>query len=211
MILEKLTVHDFAVNCFLVGCPDTHKGLVIDPGGDADLIIEKVQSLELDIKAILLTHGHVDHIGAVAPIQKSTGAEIYMDPADQFLVENAPMHAAMFGLDVPERFNVNHPLHDGEIFKIGDLEFSVLSTPGHSPGGSSFYCQMAKRVFVGDTLFMDSIGRSDLPGGDQNQLLDSIRSKIMVLPKDTWVGCGHGPDTTIERELAHNPFLQQAY
>ncbi len=211
MIIEKLTVHDFAVNCFIAGCSDSHKGAVIDPGGDADLIVETVQSLGLDINMILLTHGHIDHIGAVADVQKRVGGEIYMSPADHFLVENAPIHAAMFGLEVPERFTTEHPLQGGETLKVGDLEFSVLSTPGHSPGGLCFYCPMAKRVFVGDTLFMDSIGRSDLPGGDQNQLLDSIRSKIMVLPKDTWVGCGHGPDTTIERELAHNPFLRQTY
>ena len=205
MILKKLVVGPFASNCYIVGSESNKEGMIIDPGAEAEVILGNVKDLELDIKSIVLTHGHIDHIGALKEVKEATGAEvtIHADEA-QALQENSV--SAMFGLSYPTPLPPDRLLQDGDSIDIGDLHFLVLHTPGHSPGGICLLGQGV--VFSGDTLFNFGIGRSDLPGGSHSQLISSIHTKLMVLPDNTVVYPGHGPETTIGTERQGNSFLQ---
>ena len=205
MILKKLVVGPFASNCYIVGSESNKEGMIIDPGAEAEVILGNVKDLGLDIKSIVLTHGHIDHIGALKEVKEATGAEvtIHADEA-QALQENSV--SAMFGLSYPTPLPPDRLLQDGDSIDIGDLHFLVLHTPGHSPGGICLLGQGV--VFSGDTLFNFGIGRSDLPGGSHSQLISSIHTKLMVLPDNTVVYPGHGPETTIGTERQGNSFLQ---
>jgi glyoxylase-like metal-dependent hydrolase (beta-lactamase superfamily II) len=204
--LKSLVVGPFASNCYIVGS-ESGEGIVIDPGDDADRIVGAIEELNLDIKLIVATHGHIDHIGAVREVKEATGAQFAIHGGDvgdlsgrrnpfSFL-----MAASVLSPPKPERL-----LKDGDILKAGNLSFTVLHTPGHSPGG---ICLLEHGVvFVGDTLFCQSIGRFDFPGASGSQLLNSIHSKLLTLPDDTVVYPGHGPSTTIGDERCRNPFLR---
>ena len=207
MILKKLVVGPFASNCYIVGSESNKEGMIIDPGAEAEVILGNVKDLGLDIKSIVLTHGHIDHIGALKEVKEATGAEVAIHSDDaQVLQENSV--SAMFGLSYPTPPPPDRLLKDGDSIDIGDLHFLVLHTPGHSPGGICLLEQGHKVVFSGDTLFNFGIGRSDLPGGSYSQLINSIHTKLMVLPDNTVVYPGHGPETTIGTERQGNPFLQ---
>ncbi len=205
MILRKLVVGSFASNCYIVGSEANKEGMIIDPGAETRKIVKKVKDLGLDIKLIVLTHGHIDHIGALSEVRQATNAEVAMHSNDIKSLQGQPSNI-IFGLSYPALLPPDRLLKDGDSLAIGDLQFSVLHTPGHTPGG---ICLLGNGVvFTGDTLFNYGIGRADLPGGNEGQLMKSIHTKLMVLPDDTVVYPGHGPDTTIGTERRGNPFLR---
>ena len=202
MILKGLAVGQIAANCYIAGSEVTKEGIVVDPGGDAERIIELIKSLELDIKYIILTHSHWDHIGALKEIKEATGAEIAMHTDE---VKSLP------GRSLSSILGVSDPASDkllsgGDSLEVGDLHFLILHTPGHSPGGISILG--SEVVFTGDTLFNQGVGRSDFPGCSHSQLMNSIFTKLMVLPDETIVCPGHGPTTTIGSERKNNPFIR---
>ena len=204
MILKQLVVGPFASNCYIVGSEASKEGMIIDPGDEADAILENVKDLGLEIKSIVLTHAHIDHIGALKEVKEATGAEVAIHADDAQALQEKSI-SAMFGLSYPTPPPPDRLLKDGDSIDISDLHFSVLHTPGHSPG---CICLLGEGVvFSGDTLFNFGIGRYDLPGGDYSQLMNSIHTKLMVLPDNTTVYPGHGPDTTISTERRWNPFL----
>ena len=204
MILKRLVVGPFASNCYIVGSESNQEGMIIDPGDEAEAILKNVKDLGLDIKSIVLTHGHIDHIGAVKEVKEATGAEVAIHADDAQALQESSV-SAMFGLSYPTPLPADRLLNDGDSIDIGDLHFLVVHTPGHSPGG---ICLVGEgMVFSGDTLFNYGIGRYDFPGGSYNQLMNSIHTKLMVLPDNTIVYPGHGPDTTIGTEHRGNPFL----
>jgi len=204
MILNKLVVGPLASNCYIVGSESNKEGMIIDPGDEAEVILRNVKDLGLEIKSIVLTHGHIDHIGALKEVKKVTGAEvaIHTDEAKSLQRQSS---STLLGLSYPTPLPPDRLLQDGDSMDIGDLHFSVLHTPGHSPGGICLLGQGV--VFSGDTLFNYGIGRTDLPGGSHSQLMNSIHTKLMILPDDTAVYPGHGPETTIGTERQGNPFL----
>jgi len=206
VILKTLVVGPIAANCYIVGSESTKAGMIIDPGDEAEEILKGVKDSGLDIKLILLTHGHMDHIGALKEIKEATGAEVAMHSDDaKSLQGQSQSLGAMFGLFYPAPPSPDRLLKDGDSLDIGDLHFSVLHTPGHTPGG---ICLSGEGVvFSGDTLFNYGIGRTDLPGSSYNQLMNGIHTKLMALPDDTVVYPGHGPETTIGAERRGNPFL----
>ncbi len=205
MIVTKLVVGPLAANCYIVGAESNKEGMVVDPGAEAGVILQKVKDLGLDIKYIVLTHGHIDHIGALKEVKEATGAEVAIHADDALSLSGQSFVAEQFGLAFQDPPPPDRLLKDGDSLDIGDPRFSVLHTPGHTPGG---ICLLGEGVvFTGDTLFNYGIGRYDLPGGDSNQLMNGIHTKLMVLPDDTIVCPGHGPDTTIGAERQGNPFL----
>ena len=207
MIIKKLEYGPFAGNCYLVGSEYTREGMIIDPATQGDDIIKQVKELGLNIKIIVLTHGHMDHTGALADVKEATGAEVAIHAEDvPYLRSDHPM-TQMLNQVPKEMPSPNCFLNDGDIIEIGELRFKVLHTPGHTPGGISI--QGEGLVFTGDTLFQFSIGRADVPGASYKQELESIRSKLLVLPDETIVYPGHGPDTSIGIERKVNPFLQE--
>ena len=204
MILKKLVTGSFATNCYIVGSDSDKVGMIIDPGDEARQILDNVKDLGLDIKLIVLTHGHFDHLGALKEVKEATGAELAVHADDASYLQERPLKTT-FGFPYPDTPPIDRLLNGGDSMDIGDLNFSVIHTPGHSPGGICLLGQGV--VFSGDTLFNYGIGRTDFPGGSHDQLLNSIHTQLMVLPDDTAVYPGHGPDTTIGTERQGNPFL----
>lgn len=205
MIVDKLELGPFATNCYIVGSESGGEGMIIDPADKAKEILKKVEDLKLDIKLIALTHGHVDHIGALTEVKKATGAEVAIH-ADDAKSLRKQLLKVVFGLFYPTPPPPDRLLKDGNSIDVGGLHFAVLHTPGHTPGG---ICLLGEGVvFSGDTLFNHSVGRTDLPGGSYNKLMNSIQTKLMTLPDETIVYPGHGPDTTIGAERKGNPYLE---
>ena len=205
MQIETLILGAIEENCYIV-YDENRNAAVIDPGDEAIDILSVVTEESLDVKGILLTHGHFDHTGAVSDIRKETGAQVYLHEQDEFLIKAGPEQAKLFGLKPPPVFKADVYVKEGSVIHIGDLSFKVLHTPGHTPGSVSFLIQDA--LFCGDTLFHGGIGRTDLSGGDYERIMQSIQKKILVLPGHTRVYSGHGPPTIIEKEKTQNPFLQ---
>ena len=212
MILEVRAVPPFQKNGFVVGCERTREAVLIDPGDEADQLIAAVHEAGVDVRYVLLTHAHVDHVSGVAAAKEAFDAPVYLHEADLFLYDVAEQQGAMFGLTVRQPPPVD-AFYDGSVITFGDYEVRVLHTPGHCPGGVCLQIGKAgepghgRHLFVGDTLFAGSIGRTDLPGGDYDVLMRSITRVLFPLGDDAVVHPGHGPDTTIGRERTTNPFV----
>lgn len=205
MILNKITAGPLEVNCYIIGCEATGAGAVIDPGDEAPAILEHIMQQRIDVKLILLTHGHVDHLAHLSRIKKELGAEFLMHQEDVFLLKGLFAQALMFGLPNPGNPKPDRFVSDGDEIPLGRLKIKVLHTPGHSPGSVTYFVD--NKLFVGDLIFAGSIGRTDLPGGDYQKLIRSVESKIFTLPDDTIIYPGHGPETTVGQEKATNPFF----
>jgi glyoxylase-like metal-dependent hydrolase (beta-lactamase superfamily II) len=205
MLIETLVVGPLQVNCYLIACPVTAQALVIDPGAEGERILAALQASGLTLAAVVNTHGHFDHIGANRFLVERTGAPLMLHAGDQPLLRSARQHAAQFGLHADLSPEPDRLLVDGDRVNVGELEFEVLHIPGHSLGGICLYGH--GHLFVGDTLFAGSVGRTDLPGGDHARLIAGIRQRLLPLPAATVVHPGHGPATEIGREVRNNPFL----
>lgn len=211
MILETRAVPPFMKNGFVLGCEATRQGVVIDPGDDVDLLLAAVDQHGLAITAILLTHAHLDHVTGVARAKDALGVPVWLHEADHPLYENVVQQGAMFGFRVDPQPAVDRFYTDGQVIEVGELRLTVRHTPGHCPGGVCLALAGTPQIlFVGDTLFAGSIGRTDLPGGDTATLMRSIRDVLYAFPDDTVVLSGHGDKTTIGREKRTNPFVRGA-
>jgi hydroxyacylglutathione hydrolase len=209
MIVKMLVVGPLASNCYIVGSSSTKQGMIIDPGAEAGTILKTVQQVGLSISLIMVTHAHIDHIEALRAVKERTNAQFALHEAEKGLLSTAPPMGVLASLGLTAFKPYPQPdrlLKDGDHIDVSDLQFEVLHTPGHTPGG---ICLLGHGVvFSGDTLFNFGIGRTDFPGCSHERLMKSIREKLMVLPDETIVYPGHGPPTTIGDERRGNPFLQ---
>lgn len=207
--VQMITVGMFQSNCFVAHCEDTRDAIIIDAGDDSDRILSYVKGSKLNVKMVVNTHAHIDHVAALADVVAELSVPVVMHENEMPIYNSLPQHAAMFGLMTPESVKIDRFLKNGEELTFGNVTGRVLETPGHSPGGVSlmFGDTAPPRVFVGDVLFHGSIGRTDLPGADHLQMVGTLKNVIMQLPNDTIVYPGHGPETTIGVEKMTNPFL----
>ena len=206
MILEFLTVGPFQENSYILGDETTGEAVLIDPGHAPEAILARVKKLGLKVMAITNTHAHIDHVGGVEVVQKALGVPFRLHREDLPMLNALPQQAKMFGLPPIVIPTVDQFLEEGDRFRVGNIEVEVIHTPGHSPGSVSFKVG-PDDVISGDALFAGSIGRTDLPGGDHEQLLESIRTKLFPLGDAVRVWSGHGPETTIGEEKKFNPFV----
>lgn len=207
IIIESLTVGPFQTNVYVVGCPKTNIGAIIDAGGNAPGLLQKARDHKLKITKILQTHAHIDHVAALPEIKAETNAPIYMHKDDMQLYQAAPMQAMMYGIQLKQLPPIDTFIAEQDVISIGELQARVLLLPGHSPGSVAFYFEAQNTLFSGDVLFANSIGRTDLPGGNVDHIKQSL-NRLKTLPPNTHVLSGHGPATTIERELRQNPYLR---
>jgi hydroxyacylglutathione hydrolase len=209
LIHEILPVGMLQCNCSIFGDEQSKEAIVVDPGDDIADILEILARHRLKVKSIVITHAHIDHIGGAAKLKAATGAPVYMNENDQALYDQIGRQASWFGMEEPERTEIDVAAREGGKLTLGNADFQIIQTPGHTQGSISLWIPAENKLIAGDTLFRDSIGRTDLPGGNTRQILHSIANKLLVLPDDAVVIPGHGPNTTIGRERAVNPFLQQ--
>jgi glyoxylase-like metal-dependent hydrolase (beta-lactamase superfamily II) len=211
MIIETQAVGPFFKNGFIVGCPNTRKAVLIDPGDEVPALLDFASREKLEIERILLTHAHVDHVTGVPAAKRALGVPIFLHRDDLGLYDRAVQQGQMFGLKVDPLPPIDEFYSPGQVIPLGDYEVRPHHTPGHCPGGVCLQIgrreQAGKDLFVGDTLFAGSIGRTDLPGGNHTVLLDSIRRVLFAFGDEARVYPGHGPETTIGEERRTNPFL----
>jgi len=207
VIFEGFPVGAIEANCYLIGCEETKEGAVVDPGAEGRKVLKKVEGLGLKIRYIILTHGHADHIGALAEVQQATGAEVLIHSADADMLTNARSNLSAYVGPLMTFEGSHRLLQDGDIIKVGNISIEVIHTPGHTRGGICLKCG-PDVIITGDTLFAGSVGRSDFPGGSHTQLVASIKSKLLKFPPDTRIYPGHGPESTIGEEKHYNPFLR---
>ena len=198
-------------NTVLVVCDDARTAVLVDPGAATDLALAAARGRGLDVAAILLTHAHLDHIEGVARAKEATGAPVHLHPADRILYDNVWSQAAAFGVPYEEQPPPDIDLVPGENVAFGGSEFEVVFAPGHAPGHVIFVSTTEPVAIVGDVIFLGSIGRTDLPGGDYRLLMDSIHRTVLTLPPETRLYTGHGPETTVGHEQRTNPFLVPVY
>lgn len=208
MIHIILPVGLLQCNCSIFGDEETQQAIVIDPGDEIEKISEALDRHHLRVKAIVITHAHIDHVAGAHKLRALTGAPVYMNERDRELLEMLDVQARWLGVDTPRKTEVDIAAAEGTVLHLGPAEFQVLETPGHTQGSLSLWIPRENKVVAGDTLFRDSVGRTDLPGGNTRQLLSSIKAQLLKLPEETIVIPGHGPNTTIGREKEQNPFLQ---
>jgi hydroxyacylglutathione hydrolase len=209
MIHEILPVGMLACNCSVFGDEQTLEAIVVDPGDEIESILEIVHRHRLRVKAIVITHAHIDHIGGAQKLKQATGAPVYMNANDTALQKMLDVQAGWLGMPEPDPVAIDVPAKDGDTLLIGASAFHVLDTPGHTPGSISLWIPSENKLVAGDTLFRESVGRTDLPGGDWRQIQRSIHTRLLPLPEDAVVIPGHGQNTTIGWEKHHNPFLQE--
>jgi glyoxylase-like metal-dependent hydrolase (beta-lactamase superfamily II) len=207
MILESFTVGPLACNCTLLGDQETGEAIVIDPGDEVGRIHRRLTELGLKLKQILITHAHIDHVGGALRLKRLTGAPILLNENDLPLLQMMSMQAAWLGIATPETAPPDEGLSDGQFVGLEHYPAQVLHTPGHTQGSVCLHFAPLKLLVAGDTLFAGSIGRTDLPGGDSEQIIDSIESRLLTLADETRVIPGHGLNTTIGVERRSNPFL----
>jgi glyoxylase-like metal-dependent hydrolase (beta-lactamase superfamily II) len=203
--IERTVVGVYAANCYIVYSEDTNDGIVIDPGAEGDIIIDKIKKLGLNIKYIIITHGHGDHIGALSEVKQFTNAPVLIHELDKDMLKDGNKSLS----NVINKKNVNLEadmlLKGGEEIKVGDLRFEIIHTPGHTPGGISVKC--GNSLFTGDTLFYHSVGRTDFPGGSFEDIVNSVKEKLIIYPDETVVYPGHDRYSTIGEEKKYNPFI----
>lgn len=204
MIVKRIPAGVYAANCYILIDEDAKKCAVIDPGGDAEDLIEYINSTECSVEFVLLTHGHVDHTGAVGQLKETYGISAHIQKNDGEFIQNGEF---MFGplRHKGEVVDLVFDIEEGKVFKLGNIEIKCIETPGHTPGGVCFMVE--DKLFTGDTLFLRSIGRTDLSGGNFNTLTDSIKEKLFGLDENIVVYPGHGPQTSIKYEKENNPFV----
>ncbi len=208
MIHEILPVGMLQCNCSIFGDEAGGEAVVVDPGDEIGRIIAILDRHHLRVTAIIITHAHIDHIGGAQKLKAATGAPVYMNANDQELYDDIEMQANWLGMPPPEKAGIDVNAREGAVVKLGPAEFRVIETPGHTQGSISLWIPAENKLVAGDTLFMDSIGRTDLPGGNSRQILRSIHDKLLPLDDTVVVIPGHGQNTTIGRERRRNPFLQ---
>jgi hydroxyacylglutathione hydrolase len=208
MIHEILPVGMLQCNCSIFGDEQSREAIVIDPGDDIADILAILEKHALKVKAIIITHAHIDHIGGAAKLKAVTGAPVHMNQNDAELYDQLDTQAGWLGVETPERTSIDVAAREGDSLELGAAQFQVIETPGHTQGSISIWIPEENKLVAGDTLFRDSIGRTDLPGGNPRQILSSIHTKLLPLPADAIVIPGHGPNTTIGREKERNPFLR---
>lgn len=209
MHFRVLQVGPLRANCYVLGSEQAGEALIVDPGGDAETILAALEGAGLRARWIVLTHTHFDHVLAAPAVRLATGAALAVGAAEADVLANPP--ALMRAAAPPgtlQPMEADRLLHQGEMLEVGELTVEVLETPGHSAGGISLYVAAEGLVITGDALFRETVGRSDLPGGDEAQLLGAIRTRLLTLPDDTVVYPGHGPASTIGHEKTHNPWLR---
>jgi glyoxylase-like metal-dependent hydrolase (beta-lactamase superfamily II) len=222
MIIEQITVTAFQQHTRILGCETTKRAICIDPGDEAERIVEVLDRHGLTLQAIALTHAHLDHVGGVAALKKlKPEAKIILHKGDEFMYVGLPEQPAWIGIPRAQwrhlgmEFDAPPPVDeywtDGQKYRVGELEFEVIHCPGHTPGHVVLFESRERKVFVGDVLFAGSVGRTDLPGGSTEQLLDSIKNKLLTIGDDVEVYSGHGPTTTIGEERLTNPFLNHRF
>jgi hydroxyacylglutathione hydrolase len=207
MILEMLTVSPFQENCYVIGDEESMTGAIIDPGDEAARIALTVEKMGLEISQIIVTHSHIDHVGAVAQLVDEYVCPVLMHNEAEAMLKTVPQQAMMLGMRFGKVPKVDRHIGDEEILEVGSLRLRSLYTPGHAPGHLAFLVEDEDTVFSGDALFAGSVGRVDLPGGSMEVLMRSISERLLILPDETRVLSGHGPETTIGRERVSNPFL----
>ncbi len=208
MVHEIIPVGILQCNCSIFGDEASGEAVVIDPGDEIGRITAILDQHHMRVKAIIITHAHIDHIGGAQKLKALTGAPVYMNANDQELYDHIDTQAQWLGVAPPEKTGIDVNAREGEVVKLGPAEFRVLETPGHTQGSISVWIPAENKLVAGDTLFLDSIGRTDLPGGNSRQILRSIHDKLLPLDDTVVVLPGHGQNTTIGRERRRNPFLQ---
>jgi glyoxylase-like metal-dependent hydrolase (beta-lactamase superfamily II) len=209
MIHEVFPVGILQCNCSVFGDEQSREAIVVDPGDDIATVLDVVARHGLTVKAIVITHAHIDHIGGAQKLKQATGAPVYMNRNDAELQKMMDVQAGWLGVRTPDAVAIDNDAKDGGVLAMGATEFHVLHTPGHTQGSISLWIPSEGKLVAGDTLFRDSIGRTDLPGGDGRQILRSIHEKLLPLPEETVVIPGHGAITTIGREKQFNYFLRE--
>jgi len=208
MILETFPVGPLQCNCTILADEETREAIIVDPGDEITRIHRRLNDLSLTLKQILITHAHIDHVGGALKLKSLTGAPIYLNEADLPLLQMMSAQAAWLGIETPETAPPDEGLVDGRQVGLESYPAQVIQTPGHTQGSVCLHFAPMKMVLAGDTLFAGTIGRTDLPGGDFEQIIDSIQSRLLSLPDETRVIPGHGPATTIGAERRINPFLK---
>lgn len=208
MIHEIVPVGPLECNCSVIGDETSRQAMVIDPGDDIADILSLIEKHHLQVKQIIVTHAHIDHVGGAMKLRAATGAPILLNQNDQALLKMLDVQAAWLGMSPPGTVEIDHSLRDGDLVEAGDLTGNVIHTPGHTEGSICLYFPTEHKLIAGDTLFAGSIGRTDLPGGSFDKIIRSLHHKVLALPDETIVIPGHGPLTTIAQERENNPFLK---
>jgi hydroxyacylglutathione hydrolase len=209
MIHVVLPVGLLQCNCSIFGDETSGEAIVVDPGEEIAKITGILDQHQLRVKAIVITHGHIDHVAGAQQLRELTGAPVYMNDRDQEQIDMLDLQATWLGVAPPPKVSIDIAANDGAQLRLGDADFEIRLTPGHTRGSLCIWIPQERKLAAGDTLFRDSIGRTDLPGGDGRKILASIKAALWSLPDEAIVVAGHGPATTIGREKEHNPFLRE--
>jgi glyoxylase-like metal-dependent hydrolase (beta-lactamase superfamily II) len=210
MVHEILPVGPLQCNCSVIGDDVSHEAIVIDPGDDIEDVLAVVRKHKLQVKQIVITHAHIDHVGGAMKLRAATGAPVLLNQNDYELLKMLDVQAAWIGMAPPDKVEIDQSVGQADTVKVGSLVADVIHTPGHTEGSVCLYFPVENKLIAGDTLFAGSIGRTDLPGGSMQKILRSLHDKVLALPDETIVVPGHGPLTTIGEERENNPFFTKS-